>query len=308
MFSWSHVLVCAGRSVGGRVTSTAGGAGRLLAISDLHVGYAENRALVEAMRPHTDDDWLLVAGDVAETVADIAGRWRPLRGRFRRSLGARQPRAVDPPDGPVSCAATPATGTWSSSAASSGVHDPRGPLPGLGGRRRPGRRRAAVPALRLLASGRAGCATKEEGAGATRDGDRRRLHRRVPAAPRPLPEPRGLVPGPGRRDRARGSPRCPTDLPTVLVNHYPLHRHPTGVLRHPEFAMWCGTDADRRLAPPLPRRRRSSTATCTSRGTTWHDGVRFEEVSLGYPREWRAPAADRPGACAAILPAEVGTG
>jgi hypothetical protein len=21
--------------------------------------------------------------------------------------------------------------------------------------------------------------------------------------------------------------------------------------------------------------------------TTWEDGVRFEEVSLGYPREWR---------------------
>jgi hypothetical protein len=25
--------------------------------------------------------------------------------------------------------------------------------------------------------------------------------------------------------------------------------------------------------------------------TTWHDGVRHEEVSLGYPREWRRRAA-----------------
>ncbi len=24
------------------------------------------------------------------------------------------------------------------------------------------------------------------------------------------------------------------------------------------------------------------------RGTSWRDGVRFEEVSLGYPRQWRA--------------------
>jgi hypothetical protein len=24
---------------------------------------------------------------------------------------------------------------------------------------------------------------------------------------------------------------------------------------------------------------------------TWYDGVRFEEVSLGYPREWRRRAA-----------------
>jgi hypothetical protein len=32
---------------------------------------------------------------------------------------------------------------------------------------------------------------------------------------------------------------------------------------------------------------------------TWHDGVRFEEVSLGYPREWGARAA------APVLPREV---
>jgi hypothetical protein len=58
------------------------------------------------------------------------------------------------------------------------------------------------------------------------------------------------------------------------------------VLRHPEFAQWCGTvrtaDWHRRFRAAavvyghlhIPR-------------TTWHDGVRFEEVSLGYPRERR---------------------
>jgi predicted phosphodiesterase len=43
----------------------------LLAISDLHVAYAENRAHVETLRPSHDDDWLLVAGDVAELVEDV---------------------------------------------------------------------------------------------------------------------------------------------------------------------------------------------------------------------------------------------
>jgi hypothetical protein len=59
------------------------------------------------------------------------------------------------------------------------------------------------------------------------------------------------------------------------------------VLRYPEFAQWCGTTrtADWHLAYHaaavvyghlhIPR-------------TTWHDGVAFHEVSLGYPREWRA--------------------
>ena len=37
---------------------------RLLALSDLHVGYRENRAIVENLRPGSGDDWLIVAGDV----------------------------------------------------------------------------------------------------------------------------------------------------------------------------------------------------------------------------------------------------
>jgi predicted phosphodiesterase len=53
----------------GRPVGEAGG--RLVAIGDLHVGYAENRALVEELRPESPADWLLVAGDVADTVADI---------------------------------------------------------------------------------------------------------------------------------------------------------------------------------------------------------------------------------------------
>lgn len=77
----------------------------------------------------------------------------------------------------------------------------------------------------------------------------------------------------------------PAGVPTVLVNHFPLIEAPTRVLRHPEFAQWCGTvltaDWHRRFG-----------ATAVVYGhlhipvTTWHDGVRFEEVSLGYPREW----------------------
>jgi hypothetical protein len=76
------------------------------------------------------------------------------------------------------------------------------------------------------------------------------------------------------------------DPPIVFVNHFPLVREPTRVLRYPEFAQWCGTEltADWHTRYPtaavvyghlhIPR-------------TTWYDGVRFEEVSVGYPREWR---------------------
>ena len=37
--------------------------------------------------------------------------------------------------------------------------------------------------------------------------------------------------------------------------------------------------------------------------TTWHQGVRFEEVSVGYPREWKKRSED-PGRLRRILPRE----
>ena len=75
------------------------------------------------------------------------------------------------------------------------------------------------------------------------------------------------------------------------------------MLRHPEFAQWCGTDrtADWHLRFDaaavvyghlhIPR-------------TTWYDGVRFEEVSLGYPREWHAYGIDGMRAIRRVFPDE----
>jgi 3',5'-cyclic AMP phosphodiesterase CpdA len=79
-------------------------------------------------------------------------------------------------------------------------------------------------------------------------------------------------------------------LPTVLVNHFPLVRQPTDVLRFPQFAQWCGTEltADWHV-------RYGAAAVVYGHlhipRTTWHDGVPFQEVSLGYPREWKARSA-----------------
>src|SRR4051794_19565421 len=55
---------------------------RLLAVSDLHVRYPENRAVVEGLRPGDPGDWLIVAGDVAEKVDDVGWALGLLRERF----------------------------------------------------------------------------------------------------------------------------------------------------------------------------------------------------------------------------------
>ncbi|WP_026407243.1 metallophosphoesterase [Actinomyces gerencseriae] len=44
---------------------------KLLAVSDLHVAYPENQQLLESMEPTTEDDWLIVAGDVAEDFSQV---------------------------------------------------------------------------------------------------------------------------------------------------------------------------------------------------------------------------------------------
>jgi hypothetical protein len=90
----------------------------------------------------------------------------------------------------------------------------------------------------------------------------------------------------------------------VFVTHYPLVREPTRILRYPVFAQWCGTTrtADWHL-------RYNAAAVVYGHlhipRVTWYDGVRFEEVSLGYPREWgrRATAPSLPRQ---ILPAADG--
>jgi 3',5'-cyclic AMP phosphodiesterase CpdA len=98
----------------------------------------------------------------------------------------------------------------------------------------------------------------------------------------------------------------PPGTPTVLVSHFPLTREPTRALRYPEFAQWCGTEltADWHL-------RFSAQAVVYGHlhipGTTWQDGVRFEEVSLGYPEELEV-YPDRPRSLRRILPALPGSG
>src|SRR5262245_13643440 len=64
------------------VTAGSTASGKLLAISDLHVGYRENREIVENLQAPSGADWLLVAGDVADKVADVAWVLGRLRERF----------------------------------------------------------------------------------------------------------------------------------------------------------------------------------------------------------------------------------
>lgn len=79
----------------------------------------------------------------------------------------------------------------------------------------------------------------------------------------------------------------PTELRSVLVNHFPVRREHAVLPRIPRFSIWCGT---RRTESWVARAR----ADVVVFGhlhipiTHFRDGVRYEEVSLGYPKQWIA--------------------
>jgi 3',5'-cyclic AMP phosphodiesterase CpdA len=268
---------------------------RLLAVSDLHVRYPENLAVAEGLVGEPGD-WLIVAGDVAERIddvvavlADLARRfarviWVPgnhelwtrtkdpvdLRGEARyrhlvdrcRELGVVTPEDEYPvfPDDHGGVTIVPLFLLYDYSFL------PRG---------------TSTPAEGLAAAYKAGVVCTDE-------------HLLYPD-PYPSREAWSAARIAYSRERLEQ-----VEGPTVLVNHWPLTRLPTDVLRYPEFVLWCGTTASadwhvRYRAQAvvyghlhIPR-------------VTYEDGVRFVEASLGYPREWK-PRQDRLGVPAEVLP------
>ena len=272
-------------------------AGRLLAVSDLHVGYPENRAYADTLSPGDPGDWLIVAGDVGEVFADtgfvlasLASRfakviWTPgnhelwtlpadpvaLRGAARyealvkvcRRFGVVTPEdefpVWDGPGGPVTVA--PLFTLYDYSFRADGVA-PGDPAEGASAAAGSGGRPAALAAARA-----AGITPVDEG----------RLHAD------PYPSVAAWC-----RDRVAAAERrlAAVDGPVALVSHWPLVRGPVARLRHQAFAPWCGTT----LTADWHTRHQVLAAVYGHLHiprTTHHDGVRFEEVSVGYPREWQ---------------------
>ncbi len=73
--------------------------------------------------------------------------------------------------------------------------------------------------------------------------------------------------------------------PTILVSHYPLRQDLVRIPRIPRFSPWCGSvetnDWHRRF-----NARVAISGHLHVRHTDWRDSTRFEEVSLGYPGQW----------------------
>ncbi|AVT37055.1 metallophosphoesterase [Plantactinospora sp. BB1] len=274
--------------------------GALLAVSDLHVGYPENRKLVEGFRPDSDDDWLLVAGDVADRVEEIYWALRLLKERFSTVVWVPGNHELwTPRQDTVQLRGVARYELLVEMCRRIGVITPEDPYPVWEGPDGP----VTVVPLFLLYDYTfrpAGAQTKEDGLALAHEAgvvctDEFFLH------PDPYPSREEWCAARLALTEGRLAELAP-ETRTVLVNHFPLVREVTDILRYPVFAQWCGTvhtaDWHRRYRAAavvyghlhIPR-------------ANWFDGVRFDEVSLGYPREWqrrpRPPRGPRP-----ILPVD----
>jgi hypothetical protein len=271
---------------------------KLFAISDLHVGFVETKLALHALQKRPSD-WLIVAGDVAEDENEICEalsvlcsryaqviwvpgnhelwttRDRAPRGeaKYRRLVDRCRELGVITPEDPFQ--------TW---AGQGGPHliaplfllydysfGPDGMTP--------------IAARRWAAEAGVVCADEEL------------LH---------------SDPYPSREEWCRA--RCTETedrlaqatgnhaLPLVIINHFPLKQELARLPRIPQFRIWCGT----KRTENWPTRFGATVVVSGHlhiRGTTIVDGIRFEEVSLGYPKRQWNPSRGIDSYIRQILPA-----
>ena len=75
------------------------------------------------------------------------------------------------------------------------------------------------------------------------------------------------------------------EYPLVIINHFPLRQELVRLWRIPRFSLWCGTKRTKDWHVRF-RAKVVVYGHLHIRSTDIIDGVRFEEVSLGYPRHW----------------------
>lgn len=251
---------------------------RLWGLSDLHVGYRENRETLAALPPFPGD-WLVLAGDLGETEEHLRWVFDLLAPRFARLVWVPGNHEL------WTMSSSPLRGDAKyrrlvEVCREYGVLTPEDPYVEL-----PGSGLVLAPLFLLfdysfgpreLSPAQIVRWAAEEGIVSV---DEHRLH------PDPYATREAWCHARVREAEARLG-ALPPGTRTILVNHWPLRADLVRLFRIPRFVPWCGTtrteDWHRRYRAALV-----VSGHLHMRATDWRDGVRFEEVSLGYPRHWR---------------------
>jgi 3',5'-cyclic AMP phosphodiesterase CpdA len=269
---------------------------KLYAISDIHVGFEDNRRLWATLRDHRGD-WLILGGDIGETEDHLRFTLRIATARFGRVLWVPGNHELwTLPHDPSGLRGEARYHRWVELCRDHGVLTPEDPYVAWPGEGPPcvlapmfllydySFRPDHVPEADALAWARAsGLECTDE----------------VVLHPDPYPSRTAWCHARCASTRARLD-GIPADHGTILINHFPLRRELAQLPAIPRFSIWCGT----RLTESWHLEYRAQVVISGHlhiRSTRWIDGVRFEEVSLGYPRQ-RSPSADIEDYLREILP------
>ncbi len=269
---------------------------KLFALSDLHLGYEDNRRVIAEIAPHPDD-WLILAGDIGETAPHLEFAFSVLAPRFRRLVWVPGNHEL----WTIPSNRQEARGQYKyellvALCRSYNVLTPEDPYPVV----TVAEQKVRIAPLFLLYD-YSFCPSHippEKAVGwaleaGTYCTDEELLH----------PDP---YPGIAEWCHARCAlteerlKSCNDGLPLVLVNHFPLREDLVRV-RIPRFSIWCGT----RLSEDWHLRFNATVVVSGHlhvRSTMHRDGIRFEEVSLGYPTEWRRRSTSPIASVREILP------
>jgi 3',5'-cyclic AMP phosphodiesterase CpdA len=256
---------------------------KLWAISDLHVGYEENRRTLKSLQTEADD-WLIIAGDTGETPSHLDLVLKTLAPRFQQLIWTPGNHDLWTPQSlPAERRGVAHYERLVKLCRSYGVLTPEDPFaiwPGSGPRT------ALVPTFVLydysfrpddVDEGDAVAWAAESG---VRCADEDLLD--------PSPHSSRQAWCKARLDYTRGRlAEIPTDTRLIVINHWPLRYEDGQPPRIPRFSIWCGTRATEVWHRDYP----VETVVYGHlhlRSSKMRDGVRFEEVSLGYPRQWNA--------------------
>ncbi|MEO8069924.1 MAG: metallophosphoesterase, partial [Acidobacteriota bacterium] len=255
---------------------------RLLAISDLHVGHRDNREALNSVGSHLDD-WLILAGDVGERPEHLALALEILTPRFAKLLWT--PGNHDlwcPPDAIDRSRGQERYDELVSICRRYDVLTPEDEYaewpdaPGT----------FVVPMFLLFDySFRPADVTRERALAWARESGVVSADERLLDA-RPWPSREAWCHARCDATEARLE-AMPAGTTTVLINHWPLRYDLARPPRIPRFSLWCGTTRTEDWAQRFHARVVVS-GHLHMRTTLWRAGVRFEEVSLGYPRDWRS--------------------
>jgi 3',5'-cyclic AMP phosphodiesterase CpdA len=272
---------------------------KLYALSDLHLGHRQNRQALEALPFAYRNDWLLLGGDVGETEEHLGLALSAMTRRFAKVLWTPGNHELWTPPGKGGPALRGQAkyDRLVEICRSFGVLTPEDPYPLFQSEGGPA---VLAPTFLLYDYSFRPDRVSADGAVAWAEGegvvctDEHLLH----------PDPWGSAPAwcaarcdytePRLEEAARRAP-------LVILNHFPLHEALIRFQLIPSFSIWCGTRRTRDWHTRFPVKA-AVYGHLHVRGSDTIDGVRFEEVSFGYPRDWE-PEDGMLGSLRQILPA-----